>query len=74
MTLFRTRSKCMLSCFKAIALHPANQIDRAGNTLLIRTGCLGQTRAKLYTLFSLEQRGQKSYPVQRAHPRLGHMS
>ena len=53
--------------------HPANQIDSAGNTLLIRTGCLGQTRAKLYTLFSLEQRGQKPYPVQRAHPCLGHM-
>ena len=45
--------------------HPGNQIDRAGNTLfIIRTGCLGQTRAKLYTPFSLEHRGKKPYPVQ----------
>ena len=54
--------------YKQILSSKSNRSCRQYPVYLIRTGCLGQTREKLYTLFSLEQRGQKTHPVQRHIP------
>ena len=63
-----TSSSMLLCTWSTNEIHPANPINRAGNTLLtdshkIIHPVLGQTHTKLYTLFRIERSKTISCPA-----------